>query len=69
MILDTFESWIRLALPAEVFENLVQDCPSLVALVFNALHEQDEDDLTTAVNCMLELIKVSHIKNKYQSIK
>ena len=65
MILDTFESWIRLNLPEEVFENLVQDCPSLVAMVFNALHEEDSEDLKKAVDCMIELINVSQRKSKY----
>lgn len=69
MILDTFESWIRLKLPEELFENLVNDCPSLVAMVFNALHEEDSEDLTVAVNCMIELINVSQKNPKYQSIK
>ena len=69
MILETFESWIRLALPDELFENLIKDCPSLIAMVFNALHEEDSEDLTTAVNCMIELIIVSQKNGNYQEIK
>ena len=69
MILETFKSWIRLALPPELFENLIKDCPSLIAMVFNALHEEDSEDLTTAVNCMIELIIVSQKNGRYQEIK
>jgi hypothetical protein len=33
-ILQTFRAWIKLSLPTEVFENLVEDNPNLLAFVF-----------------------------------
>ena len=38
-------------------------------MVFTALHEQDSEDLTTAVNCMIELINISQKGDKYNGIK
>ena len=58
-----------MALPGEVFENLVTDCPSLLGMVFNSLLEEDSEDLTVAVNCMIELINISQRNEKYQGIK
>ena len=58
-ILSTFESWIRLALPDEVFANLVNDCPYLIEMVFEELNSEEEENLTASVNCIIELISVS----------
>jgi len=69
-IVDTFYAWIRLKLPDEVFENLVTDCPNLMNLVFSELDSQEEDNLTCAVNCIVELIRLSGSrKRRYDSIQ
>lgn len=68
-ILDTFESWIRLALPDEVFENLVNDCPHLIEMLFAELDSEEDDNLTTAVNCIVELISLSQKRDRYGAIK
>ena len=33
-LMDTFLAWIRLALPAEVFQHLLIECPAMIELVF-----------------------------------
>jgi len=35
--MDTFLAWIRLALPADVFDNLLTENGPLIDLVFNQL--------------------------------
>ena len=66
--METFDCWIRLALPHEVFGNLVTDCPYLIEMVFTELNSEEEDNLTAAVDCIIELIQLSQ-KKDYGAIK
>lgn len=55
-LLQTFRAWIRLRLPQEVFNNLVNDCPHLLQLVFSELTTDVDENLQEAVNVIIELI-------------
>ena len=56
-------------MPDEVFENLVNDCPSLIEMVFEELKSEEDDNLTTAVDCVVELISLSTKRDRYILIK
>ena len=56
-------------MPNEVFENLVNDCPNLIEMVFEELNSEEEENLTTAVDCIVELISLSQKKDRYVAIK
>lgn len=67
--METFQAWIKLRLPDEVFRALPTDCPNLLALVFQQLATSDDDDnLQTAVNVVVELITLSR-KSSFVEIK
>ena len=55
-LMDTFLAWIKLALPVEVWQNLLQECDAMIALVFQQLGGEDEDDVKVAVNCIVDLM-------------
>lgn len=64
--MDTFLAWIRLALPAEVFANLLSENPAMIELVFEQLTSEDEDNLNIAVKTIVELMTVSRVaKNNF----
>lgn len=60
--MDTFLSWIKLSLPAEVIENLLAENPAMIELIFEELSSEDDDNLQVAVNCIVELITISRIR-------
>ena len=61
-LMDTFLSWIKLSLPAEVIENLLAENPAMIELIFEELSSEDDDNLQVAVNCIVELITISRIR-------
>lgn len=61
-VMDTFLAWIRLALPAEVFENLLPENPAMVDLVFQQLGSEDDENVQVAVNCVVELMTIGRVK-------
>lgn len=64
--MDTFLAWIRLALPAEVFANLLPENPAMIELIFEQLKSDNEDNLNIAVKCIVELMTVSRVaKNNF----
>ena len=66
--MDTFLAWIRLALPTEVFENLLSENPAIVEMIFDELNSEDDDNLQVAVNCIVELMSISRVrKNNFGS--
>jgi hypothetical protein len=66
--MDTFLAWIRLALPTEVFENLLSENPAMVEMIFEELNSEDDDNLQVAVNCIVELMSISRVrKNNFGS--
>ena len=43
--MDTFLAWIRLALPTEVFENLLSENAAMVEMIFEELNSEDDENL------------------------
>ena len=67
-LMDTFLAWIRLALPAEVFENIMAENRPVVDLVFEQLASGDDENVQVAANCLVELMKSSRLaKNNFAS--
>lgn len=63
--MDTFLAWIKLALPAEVFDNLLTENQPLIDLVFQQLGTDDDDNLHIATSVVVELMKNTRVaKNK-----
>jgi hypothetical protein len=62
-LLETFLAWIKLSLPEQVFENLVQDNASVLDLVFSALQSDDDDCHDKATEIVIELIKLARQKS------
>ena len=48
---------------------MVTDCPYLIEMIFEELNSEDDENLTTAVNCIVELIQLSQKKDGYGAIK
>jgi hypothetical protein len=67
-IVETFNAWIKLKLPDEVFANLVNECPHLLELVFQELYSADEENLSNAVTSIVELITLSRKRPDFASI-
>jgi hypothetical protein len=67
-IMETFLAWARLKLPEEVFQNLVNDDPNLLELVFTELQSDDTDNLEAASSIIIEFLHLSRSKDKYSSI-
>eukprot|EP00347_Sterkiella_histriomuscorum_P023855 403333152 len=68
-IVDAFYQWIKLRLPDEALQNMTQQYPDLLALVFNELDNKDEN-LENATNCVIELISLSRKQpEKFASIR
>jgi len=66
--MDTFLAWIRLALPTEVFENLLSENAAMVEMIFEELNSEDDENLQVAVNCIVELMSISRVrKNNFAS--
>ena len=64
-LMDTFLAWIKLALPAEVFDNLLTENQPLIDLVFQQLGTDDDDNLHVATSVVVELMKNTRVaKNK-----
>ena len=63
-LMDTFLAWIRLALPNEVFENLLAENGALIELVFAQLSSEDHDNVKVAVDCIVELMTISQNSRK-----
>ena len=57
--MDTFLAWVKLALPNEVFENLLAENGALIELVFAQLNSDDDSNLKVAVDCIVELMTIS----------
>ena len=56
--MDTFLAWIKLALPTEVFANLLQENSAMIELIFEQLTSDDDENLNVAVKCIVELMTV-----------
>ena len=64
--MDTFLAWIKLALPHEVFANLLTENQAMIELIFEQLKSDDEENLNIAVKCVVELMIVSRVtKNNF----
>ena len=64
--MDTFLAWIKLALPNEVFANLLNENQAMIELIFEQLKSDDEENLNIAVKCVVELMIVSRVaKNNF----
>ena len=64
--MDTFLAWIKLALPSEVFANLLSENAAMIELIFEQLKSDDEENLNIAVKCIVELMIVSRMaKNNF----
>ena len=59
--MDTFYAWIKLALPADVFENLLAENPAMIDMIFEELSSDEDENLQVAVNCIVELLTISRI--------
>jgi hypothetical protein len=67
-LFETFLAWIKLRLPDPVFQNLVNECPSLMQLIFASLSQEEDDTLQEAVNVVIELISLSR-RDEFVSIR
>ena len=64
--MDTFLAWVKLALPHEVFANLLTENQAMIELIFEQLKSDDEENLNIAVKCVVELMIVSRVaKNNF----
>ena len=60
-LMDTFLAWIRLSLPDEVFQNLLAENGAMIDLIYSQLGSEEDDNLSVAVNCIVELISFSRV--------
>jgi hypothetical protein len=66
--LQTFASWIKLALPEEILANLANDNPNLMELVFEELQSDQDENLEAATEIVIELVKLGRGKEKFKAI-
>ena len=57
-LLEAFYNWIKLKIPEDVIQNMPQNYPELMKLIFNELENKDEN-LENATNCVIELLILS----------
>ena len=60
-LMDTFVAWLKLDLPAEVFDNLIAENGAMIDLVFQQLGADDDDNLQVATSVVVELMKNSRV--------
>lgn len=66
--MQTFASWIKLALPEEILANLANDNPNLMELVFEELQSDQDENLEAATEIVIELVKLGRGKEKFKAI-
>ena len=66
--MQTFASWIKLALPEGILANLANDNPNLMELVFEELQSDQDENLEAATEIVIELVKLGRGKEKFKAI-
>lgn len=68
-LVEAFYHWIKLRIPDQVIQNLPQNYPALIQLVFAELENNNDENLENATNCVIELIQLAKKKEIFSSIK
>lgn len=67
-IIIVLNSWRKVELPDDTIMNLPKSNASLMALLFNEMSSKDEDNLETAKECIVGLLRLSMKRNSYKSL-